>query len=105
MMEHVIGAIRALAQEAELPDHLVTSAIKPEDTLETLGLDSLGAMLFIERLEAKLDIRLPDDFLDFSDTLAGIAHRLDIFAHKGAIMQVLGSSASPEANGTHVTTH
>jgi acyl carrier protein len=77
MMEHTIGIIRALAREQELPEYLVTAAIRPEDTIETLGIDSLGAVSLIERLEAELDIMLPDDFLDIADNIAGITRRLD----------------------------
>jgi acyl carrier protein len=76
VMEHAIRIIRALAREDELPEHLATAAITPKDTIETLGLDSLGAVSLIERLETELEISLPDDFLDIADDIAGIARRL-----------------------------
>jgi acyl carrier protein len=97
MMEHVIRIIRTLAGEAELPEHLASVAITPEDTVETLGIDSLGAVSLIERLETELDITLPDDFLDIADDIAGIAHRLDAIAHGGVDMAGDISGASQEA--------
>lgn len=82
-MERVIATIRELAAEEEVPEHLSTAAIRAEDTVETLGLDSLGAVSLIERLEAQLGMPLPDDFLDFTDDVAGIARRLDALARAG----------------------
>lgn len=82
-MDRVVSIIRALAAEEELPEHLTTATIKPEDTVDTLGLDSLGAVSLIERLETELGIPLPDDFLDFADDIAGIARRLDGLAATG----------------------
>jgi acyl carrier protein len=76
MMENTIRIIRSLAREQELPEYLVTAVIRPEDTIETLGIDSLGAVALIERLEVELDISLPDDFLDVADNIAGITRRL-----------------------------
>jgi acyl carrier protein len=97
MMEHVTRIIQALARKEELPEHLATAAITPEDTIETLGLDSLGAVSLIERFEAELDISLPDDFLDIDDDIAGIARRLDAVAHLGADMVGDNSGSSQEA--------
>lgn len=82
--ERVIGIIRALAAEEELPEHLTTAEIRPDDTVETLGLDSLGAVSLIEKLEEELGVLLPDDFLDFEDNIAGIATRLDALARGAA---------------------
>jgi acyl carrier protein len=96
MMEHVIRIIRALAREEELPEHLATAAITPEDTIETLGLDSLGAVSLIERLEAELGISLPDDFLDIADDIAGIARRLYAVVQLEADMAASNSESSQE---------
>jgi acyl carrier protein len=95
VMEHAIRIIRALAREDELPEHLATAAITPKDTIETLGLDSLGAVSLIERLETELEISLPDDFLDIADDIAGIARRL--YAVMQLEADIVGSnSESPQ---------
>ena len=73
----VIEVIRALAGEEELPAHLVTAEIKSTDTVETLGIDSIGAVALIDRLEEQVGVALPDDFLDFTDDVATIAGRLN----------------------------
>jgi acyl carrier protein len=96
MMEYAIGIIRVLAREQELPEYLATAAITPEDTIETLGLDSLGAVSLIERLEAELNISLPDDFLDTDDDIAGIARRLYAVVHLEADMAGTNSDSSQE---------
>jgi acyl carrier protein len=97
MIEDVIRFIRALAKEEELPEHLATAAISPEDTVEILGLDSLGAVSLIERIEEELDISLPDDFLDIGDDITGIASRINAIVQLEDGMVSTGSGASQEA--------
>ena len=75
-VDRLADVLRALAEEDELPQHLLTAAISGEDTVETLGLDSIGAVALIDRLETEAGVTLPDDFLDFKDTVADIAARL-----------------------------
>ncbi|MGD9164959.1 MAG: acyl carrier protein [Chromatiales bacterium] len=96
MMEYLIRIIKALSVEAELPEHLITATITSEDTVETLGLDSLGAVSLIERLEAELGISLPDDFLDMADNIAGIARRLDALSQVGVEIAGTNAGSSPE---------
>ncbi len=74
--ERMAGILRELAEEDELPQHLLTATIKAEDTVETLGLDSIGAVALIDRLETEAGVELPDDFLDFKDSVADIVARL-----------------------------
>jgi acyl carrier protein len=96
-MEHAIRIIRDLAREEELPAHLSTSVITPEDTIETLGLDSLGAVSLIERFEAEFDISLPDDFLDIADNITGIARRLYLVVQLEAEVAATQAESSQEA--------
>ena len=78
--ERVIGIIRTLAEEEELPEYLRTAQITGTDTVETLGLDSIGAVVLIDRLEADGGVPLPDDFLGFEDSVADIVQRLKTLA-------------------------
>ncbi len=75
-VERVAAILRTLAQEDELPQHLLTAEITAADTVETLGLDSIGAVALIDRLESEAGVPLPDDFLDFKDSVADIVARL-----------------------------
>lgn len=75
--ERVSDILRELAKIEELPAHLVTGTIAGEDTVETLGIDSIGAVALIDRLEADSGVLLPDDFLDFDSTVSSIAQRMN----------------------------
>lgn len=75
--ERVSDILRELAKIEELPAHLVTGTITGEDTVETLGIDSIGAVALIDRLEADSGVLLPDDFLDFDSTVSSIAQRMN----------------------------
>lgn len=74
--ERVIEIIRVLAREEELPSRLETAPISGDDTAETLGLDSIGAFVLIDRLETDTGANLPDDFLSLEDSVSVIAERL-----------------------------
>jgi acyl carrier protein len=76
-VERIAGVLHALADEDDLPEHLKTAQITGQDTVETLGLDSLGAVYLIERLETEAGIELPDDFLEFTDSVQVIADRIN----------------------------
>ncbi len=82
-VERVIGVIRTLAAEDELPPRLETATISGEDTAETLGLDSIGAFSLVDRLEAEIGVPLPDDFLGLGDSVSAIAERLSEKAAAG----------------------
>lgn len=75
--ERLIEILRKLAEEQVLPKHLVDASVSGLDTVETLGIDSIGAVEFIDQLEVEVGVMLPDDFLDFGDSIDGIAHRLN----------------------------
>lgn len=81
--EKVILIIRELAVQEELPEHLQTAAISSTDTIETLGVDSIGGVALIDRFETEVGIPLPDDFLDLEDNVAGIARRLSDLSQAG----------------------
>jgi acyl carrier protein len=72
----VVAVIRSLAAEDELPAHLQTAEIGAQDTAETLGLDSIGALCLVDRLEEEAGTPLPDDFLSLKDSVGSIAARL-----------------------------
>jgi len=82
-VERVVEVIRSLALEEDLPAHLSTSAIAGTDTVETLGIDSLGGAYLIERLEETIGIQMPDDFLAPEDDVAKIAKRLNDLVEAG----------------------
>lgn len=80
--DNVIAVMRDLAANEDLPAHLVTGEIKGTDTVDTLGIDSLGGAFLIERLEELSGILMPDDFLELKDDVAAIAARLNELAAK-----------------------
>lgn len=82
--EHVVAVLRELAANEDLPAHLVSGEIAGTDTVDTLGIDSLGGAFLIERLEELSGVLMPDDFLDLSDDVAGISARLNELVAKGA---------------------
>lgn len=82
--EKLVGVLRELAGEDELPAHLKEGPIGESDTVTSLGLDSLGVVTVIERLEEMTGIPIPDDFIEMEDTIAGIAARLAGLAQGGA---------------------
>ena len=83
--ERVIQVIRELAAQEELPEHLQTAKISSADTVDTLGVDSIGGIALIDRFEAEVGVPLPDDFLDFGDNVVTRAQRLnDVIRAGGA---------------------
>ncbi len=81
--ERVIGILRELAKEEDLPKHLVAGPITGADTVETMGIDSLGAVWLTDRIEAEANIPLPDDFLEYDHSIATIAQRMNTLALDG----------------------
>ncbi len=75
--QDVVAVMRALASEADLPSRLVTGDISEADTMETLGIDSLGQVYLVERLEQLTGVLMPDEFLDVNDSLTVIATSLN----------------------------
>lgn len=81
--DEVIAVLRALAREKDLPDHLITGEITVEDTVTSLGIDSLGGAFLIERLEQLSGVLMPDDLLDLEDNIATIAQRMNQIVRSG----------------------
>lgn len=75
--ERVITILRELASEEELPNHLVKGPVSGADTVESLGIDSIGAVTLVDRLESAAGVLLPDDFLDFNDSIDDIVQRMN----------------------------
>ena len=75
--DRVIAIVRELAAEDEVPEHLKTAEITGADTVESLGLDSIGAVALIDRLETEAGTALPDDFIDLNDSVSVIVERLN----------------------------
>ncbi len=44
--------------------HVAAEAVRPETSLEQLGLDSLALMEFVFAMEDRFDVRIPEDRLD-----------------------------------------
>lgn len=76
-VERVVGILRDLAAQEELPNHLLSGSISGSDTVATLGIDSIGAVELIDRLEEESNVLLPDDFLSFEDSIDDIVQRLN----------------------------
>lgn len=60
--------------------HVAADAVRPEATLEQLGLDSLALMEFVFAMEDRFDVRIPEDRLDPRQagvTLERLAELLD----------------------------
>ncbi|MEM6887455.1 MAG: hypothetical protein AAF636_04865 [Pseudomonadota bacterium] len=75
--EKVIEVVRDLARAGDLPNHLIDGDIKESDTVETLGIDSLGGAFLVERFEDTSGVLLPDDFVELQFSIAEIASRLN----------------------------
>lgn len=75
--DKIILIIRELARSTDLPEHLSTGEIKGSDTVDTLGIDSIGGVYLIERLEEETGILMPDDFVELNFDLDEIATRLN----------------------------
>ena len=73
----VVSVLRTLATEEDLPSHLIAGEINEADTMETLGVDSLGQVYIVERLEQLTGKLMPDEFLDVNDSIAVIATSLN----------------------------
>ncbi len=59
-------------------------AIKGSDTVDSLGIDSIGGVYLIERLEEETGILMPDDFIELDFDLDEIAARLNGLFEKQA---------------------
>ena len=62
----------------EISNHLKCqpSAISPEMKLDSLGVDSLGAITILYELEDQFDIEIPNEVLDSLETVDDIVIKL-----------------------------
>ena len=81
--ERVIGILRELANDNELPQHLAKGTIKGTDTVEYLGIDSIGAVVLLDRLEEEAGVQLADDFLGFGDSVGKIVMLMNSLKSNG----------------------
>jgi acyl carrier protein len=75
--EDIIAVIRELAADGQFPSHLVSGGITEQDSVDTLGIDSIGAVYLIDRLEVLTGVPMPDDFVPPGTDLRGIAARVN----------------------------
>ena len=75
--EDIISVIRELARDAQFPAHLVDGKISERDSVDTLGIDSIGAVYLIDRLEVLTGVPMPDDFVAPGTDISGIAARVN----------------------------
>jgi acyl carrier protein len=73
----IISAIRELAGDGHFPAHLVDAEILESDTVDSLGIDSIGAVYLIDRLEELTGVSMPDDFVPPGTDIRGIAARVN----------------------------
>jgi acyl carrier protein len=73
----VIAVVRDLARQGLFPAHLAEGEISEHDSIDTLGIDSIGGVYLIDRLEELTGIAMPDDFAPPGTDLAGIATRVN----------------------------
>jgi acyl carrier protein len=75
--EDIISVIRELARDGQFPAHLVDGEISERDSVDTLGIDSIGAVYLIDRLEVLTGVPMPDDFVAPGTDIGGIAARVN----------------------------
>ena len=78
--------------------HVDPSVVRPDATLETLGLDSLTLMEFVFSVEDRFNLRIPEDKLDPRQagfTLERVVHVLD-----GELLATSSPAAAASATGT-----
>jgi acyl carrier protein len=75
--EDIISVIRELARDGQFPAHLVDGEISERDSVDTLGIDSIGAVYLIDRLEVLTGVPMPDDFVPPGTDIGGIAARVN----------------------------
>ena len=75
--EDIISVIRELAGDGQFPSYLVDGEISELDSVDTLGIDSIGAVYLIDRLEVLTGVPMPDDFVPPGTDIRGIAARVN----------------------------
>jgi acyl carrier protein len=75
--EDIISVIRELAADGQFPSYLVDGEISELDSVDTLGIDSIGAVYLVDRLEELTGVPMPDDFVPPGTDIRGIAARVN----------------------------
>jgi acyl carrier protein len=73
----IISVIRELAEKGLFPAHLVDGEIAAHDSIDVLGIDSIGGVYLIDRLEELTGVAMPDDFAPPGTDMNGIADRVN----------------------------
>jgi acyl carrier protein len=71
--------------------HVDAVRIRPDTTLESLGLDSLSLMEFVFSVEDRFSVRIPEDQLDPRRAGITLEHLTDVL--EDAVLQGLASTA------------
>ena len=71
--------------------HVDAVRIRPDATLESLGLDSLSLMEFVFAVEDRFSVRIPEDQLDPRQAGITLEHLTDVL--EDAVLQPLASTA------------
>jgi acyl carrier protein len=71
--------------------HVDAIRIRPDATLESLGLDSLSLMEFVFAVEDRFSVRIPEDQLDPRRAGITLEHLTDVL--EDAVLQPLASTA------------
>ena len=71
--------------------HVDAIRIRPDATLEGLGLDSLALMEFVFAVEDRFSVRIPEDQLDPRRAGITLEHLTDVL--EDAVLQPLASTA------------
>jgi acyl carrier protein len=75
--DDVISVIRELARDGQYPAHLLDGEIAECDSVDTLGIDSIGGVYLVDRLEELTGVPMPDDLVPPGTDIRGIAARLN----------------------------
>ncbi|TXM63987.1 hypothetical protein FV226_27045, partial [Methylobacterium sp. WL12] len=63
IVDSIIGVMRKLALEGDLPSDIKSVPLSAETKLGSLGFDSLATMLFITELDEKYNVYIPDSII------------------------------------------
>ncbi len=72
----VVGIIRDLARDGDLPRDLAEAPLDADTTLGGLALDSLGKLTLLAALDERLAIYIPDDSIDDTTTIGALVARV-----------------------------
>lgn len=76
LADDVVGIIRDLARDGDLPRDLVEAPLGADTTLGGLALDSLGKLTLLAALDERLAIYIPDDSIDDTTTIGALVTRV-----------------------------